>query len=255
MVAGGIGVLFVAMVLLVVKDGDGVPSVAGDTSDTLGVSARAAAVQPIADTVERRLARNVGETLAGVEARLVNAALYLLAERLQPTPTPAPTKEPKPTVESAPTPAAAPRPQPQVSIAAACPETSIGGFALSLFYAINSERTSRGIPALEPNFCVTYVAQIHANDMARRAYFAHLTPEGGSVFDWLGNYGIPFAWAGENLARNDYSGDQTVAIALRDLMASPSHRSNILSANYHGIGVAVAAGGGGMKYYSMVFVG
>jgi len=91
--------------------------------------------------------------------------------------------------------------------------------------------------------------------MASVGYFSHTSPTGQTAFSLLDAYRVPHGWSGENLARNNYPDDETVAVAIRDLMASASHRENILSGNYTSMGVAVAFDGVGMKYFTMVFVG
>ena len=131
----------------------------------------------------------------------------------------------------------------------------MGGFGLDLFNAINSERTSRGMAALAADGCVVYVAQARSDDMASRSYFSHSSPEGETAFSLMDANGVPYGWAGENLARNNYANDETVAVAIRDLMASQGHRDNILSANYTALGVGYADDGAGMKYFTMVFIG
>jgi uncharacterized protein YkwD len=131
----------------------------------------------------------------------------------------------------------------------------MSGFGLDLFNAINNERTQQGLPALAAHGCVVYVAQLRSDDMASRGYFSHTSPEGETAFSLMDQYGVPYGWAGENLARNNYPDDQTVAVAIRDLMASEGHRSIILSGNFTDLGVAVAFDGAGMKYFTMVFIG
>jgi uncharacterized protein YkwD len=158
------------------------------------------------------------------------------------TPTPVPPAPPVPTD-------APPPPAPN------CPTASMAGFALDLFNDINSERANAGESALAADGCVTYVAELRSNDMATRNYFSHTSPDGTGAFDLLDAYGIPHGWAGENLARNNYPDDQSVAVAIRDLMASQGHRDNILSTNYTALGVAAVNDGTGMWYYTMVFIG
>lgn len=131
----------------------------------------------------------------------------------------------------------------------------MSGFALALFNAINNERTQRGLSALADHGCVVYVAQLRSDDMASRGYFSHTSPDGETAFSLLDGYGVPYGWAGENLARNNYPDDQTVGVAIRDLMASEGHRDNILSPNYTHLGVGAAVDGAGMKYFTMVFIG
>jgi uncharacterized protein YkwD len=136
-----------------------------------------------------------------------------------------------------------------------CPTASMVRFALDLFNDINIERANAGEPALAVDGCVTYVAELRSSDMAMRNYFSHTSPDGTGAFDLLDAYDVPHGWAGENLARNNYPDDQSVAVAIRALMASPGHRDNILSTNYTALGVAAVNDGAGMWYYTMVFIG
>ena len=109
--------------------------------------------------------------------------------------------------------------------------------------------------SLSANGCAVYVAQLRSDDMAALGYFAHTSPSGQTAFSLLDAYLVPHGWAGENLARNNYPDSETVAVAIRDLMASSGHRANILNVNYTSIGVAVAFDGSAMKYFTMVFLG
>jgi uncharacterized protein YkwD len=129
------------------------------------------------------------------------------------------------------------------------------GHAATLFNAINSERSANGYFNLGLDGCAVYVAQLRSNDMASAGYFSHTSPSGQTAFSLLNAYLVPHGWAGENLARNNYSDGETVGVAIRDLMASSGHRANILSGNYTTMGVAVAFDGAGMKYFTMVFMG
>ena len=131
----------------------------------------------------------------------------------------------------------------------------MSGFALDLFSAINNERVQEGLPALAAHGCVVYVAQLRSDDMASRGYFAHSSPEGETAFSLMDSYGVPYGWAGENLARNNYPDGETVGVAIRDLMASDGHRANILSGNYTQLGVGMAIDAEGLRYFTMIFIG
>ena len=61
--------------------------------------------------------------------------------------------------------------------------------------------------------------------------------------------------AKENLAKNNYPIDQTVAVADEALWNSPSHRANILNANYTDAGIALAVDATGMNYFTILFTG
>lgn len=131
----------------------------------------------------------------------------------------------------------------------------MSGFALDLFNAVNDQRTQAGLSALEANGCVIYVAYLRSQDMAASNYFSHTSPSGETAFSLMDSNAVRYGWAGENLARDNYPDDQTVAVSIGDLMASQGHRDNILSTNYTEIGVGFAEDSAGMKYYTMVFIG
>lgn len=164
------------------------------------------------------------------------------SQRVVPTATPFPQQQEPPPAPATPTPTS-------------CPTATMSGFALQLFNDINDQRAQNGVPALAADDCVTYVAQERSTDMATRNYFSHSSPEGTGAFDLLTANGVLYGWAGENLARNNYPDDQTVDVAIRDLMASEGHRDNMLSTNYTAMGVAAVNDGTGMWYFTMVFIG
>jgi uncharacterized protein YkwD len=91
--------------------------------------------------------------------------------------------------------------------------------------------------------------------MATNGYFSHYSPDGSSVFTLLARAGYPYGIAGENIARNNYADSQSVSVAMSGFMSSPTHRSNLLSASYRYVGVGMALGANGLKYYAVVFAG
>lgn len=158
------------------------------------------------------------------------------------------TPEPTATVVRDATPGSTP-------VSGPCPTASMSGFALDLFNAQNSERVARGLPALSAHGCLVYVAKLRSDDMASRNYLSHTSPEGETAFSLMDANGIPYGWAAENLARNNYPNDETVAIAIQDFMASQGHRDNILNTNFTHAGVAMAEDDSGMKYYTTIYIG
>lgn len=104
---------------------------------------------------------------------------------------------------------------------------------------INKERKSRGIRTLEVGSqSLISVARAHCEDMFKRGYFSHNTPEGLSPFDRMTNAGISFTFAGENLALAP-----NTTLAMQGLMQSPGHKENILQANFGNVGIGVIDGG------------
>jgi len=102
----------------------------------------------------------------------------------------------------------------------------------------NTNRLSQNISPLTFNDTLAYSAQLKANDMAEKSYFAHTSPEGKSPWYWFTEGGYKFIYAGENLAVNFIdSGDVVTA-----WMNSAGHRANILNGNFTEIGIALAPG-------------
>ena len=120
------------------------------------------------------------------------------------------------------------------------PETEEAMLAL-----VNHERTSQGLDPLEMDAELRLLARAHADDMFKRGYFSHDTPEGKNPFDRMRAANIVFGLAGENLAIAP-----TLDIAHEGLMNSPGHRANILNPGFHKIGIGVLDGG----IYGKMFV-
>lgn len=102
----------------------------------------------------------------------------------------------------------------------------------------NKERQEKGLPALVENEALDKAAQLKAQNMFTENYWAHFAPSGKTPWDFILGSGYRFTFAGENLAKNFYSSDEVVSA----WMASPTHRDNLLSANYKDIGIAVVEG-------------
>lgn len=113
---------------------------------------------------------------------------------------------------------------------------------------VNKERTSRGIKALTFDPRLRDVARGHSEDMLRRGYFSHYSPEGKTVADRATSAGIDFLVIGENLA---YA--PTLQAAHNGLMNSPGHKANILSTDYTKIGIGVMDAGVYGKMFTQVF--
>ena len=112
----------------------------------------------------------------------------------------------------------------------------------------NKERESRGFKALKLDSRLRDVARAHSEDMFKRGYFAHLSPEGKSVADRASSAGIDFLVIGENLA---YA--PNVELAHKGLMNSEGHRENILSTDFGKIGVGILDGGIYGRMFTQVF--
>ncbi len=104
--------------------------------------------------------------------------------------------------------------------------------------ATNQERLALGLTELKNNDLLKKAAQAKAEDMAKKGYFAHVTPDGKSPWYWMDQVGYKYKSAGENLAVNfDYSRDVVNA-----WMNSPTHKANVVKAKYQEIGIGIAEG-------------
>jgi uncharacterized protein YkwD len=182
-----------------------------------------------------------------------------------------PTATPVPPTATAVPPTAVPeqararpaRPAPPPPTATAAPAQRSGldtspmdAYAQALFDATNARRVASGLPALRPNGYLVGIARIRSAEMAAYNYFAHTSPvTGATAFSLMDDYGVPFAWAGENLAKNNYPDGETVAVADDALWNSPPHRENILNPHFTDAGIALAVDATGMKYFTIVFTG
>jgi Cysteine-rich secretory protein family len=102
----------------------------------------------------------------------------------------------------------------------------------------NLAREANGLPPLTLNSELTHAAQMKANDMFAKDYWAHVSPNGTTPWVWIRQAGYNYLYAGENLARG-FTTSQDVVNAW---MNSPEHRANMLSPNYTDIGFAVESG-------------
>jgi uncharacterized protein YkwD len=130
----------------------------------------------------------------------------------------------------------------QFTVSDAKPDPADEAGMLSL---VNQERTSRGLVALQMDDTLVQLGRSHADDMFKRGYFSHITPEGKDPFDRMHDAGVIFGVAGENLALAP-----TLQIAHDGLMNSPGHRANILNPSFRKIGIGVLDGG----VYGKMFV-
>ena len=102
----------------------------------------------------------------------------------------------------------------------------------------NADRADKGVGELAVDPLLVKAAQEKADDMAAKGYFAHVTPDGYQPWHFLELVGYRYVAAGENLAVNfDDSEDVEKA-----WMNSPTHRENLLRADYTHVGIAVARG-------------
>jgi|GEM_PF-809174 len=140
---------------------------------------------------------------------------------------------------------------------------------------VNAERVRRGLPALEHERQLRQIARAHSKDMAKRAFFAHISPEGrsptergnlkgyscrkGSKSQYIFGIGenIHQAWLfdsyktlnGRIVSYNWLTLEKLARRIVSGWINSKEHKENILNSSYDsaGMGVAIAKDG---KIYS-----
>lgn len=103
---------------------------------------------------------------------------------------------------------------------------------------VNQERAKNGLQPLVMDQALRELARSYADQMFKRGYFAHNTPEGVDPFERMRQANIQFGLAGENLALAP-----TLDQAHTGLMNSPGHRANILRDGFRKVGIGVMDGG------------
>jgi uncharacterized protein YkwD len=103
---------------------------------------------------------------------------------------------------------------------------------------VNRERTRRGLAPLRRQPLLDQAAQAHADDMFARRYYSHDTPEGKTTMDRVQALGYRARYAGENIARGQYSVDEV----MDGWMESKTHRDHLLSPVFDDVGFGLAFG-------------
>jgi uncharacterized protein YkwD len=166
------------------------------------------------------------------------------------------TATPRPTTRSSGAPAAPPTPEPSNFSPSGLDTSPMDAYSQRLFDDTNKRRVDNGLAALRVNGYLIGIARIRSQDMADHNYFAHVSPvTGDTAFALMDKHGVPYGWAGENLAKNNYPDSQTESIAENALWNSPPHRENILNPNFTDLGIALVIDGAGMKYFTIIFTG
>lgn len=102
----------------------------------------------------------------------------------------------------------------------------------------NRSRAEARLAPLTVNAALTAAARAKLEDMVRRDYFEHRTPDGRQPWWFMQAAGYRLRAAGENLAK----GYRTETELQRGWMKSKPHRMNILNRDFTEIGVAAGSG-------------
>jgi uncharacterized protein YkwD len=114
---------------------------------------------------------------------------------------------------------------------------------------LNEYRINNGLQPLIYSRTLEAAADLHADDLWQRGYFAHVNPDGENPGDRALRSGFCTRYVGENLA----AGQRSVARAMEAWINSPSHNTNMLQADYIYVGMGYSVDANGRQYWAQSF--
>lgn len=127
-----------------------------------------------------------------------------------------------------------PLPKATISVAAHAPNAIN---AQDILKGINAARRASGLKKLKLNATLSRVAQAHADDMIRRGYFSHYSPNGAKPIHRVKQAGYNGCTVAENLSYSWKTADQ----AMDGWMKSSGHRANMLHRPMREVGIGISA--------------
>lgn len=124
----------------------------------------------------------------------------------------------------------------------------------ALLAETNAVREAHGLGALRADAKLVAVARARSRDMARRGYFAHVTPEGRSVFMIMREQKMIFGAAGENIAKTRRPAADAPREVVRDWTKSPAHRANLLQEGFGRVGIGAVRTSAGEVVVTQILV-
>ena len=124
---------------------------------------------------------------------------------------------------------------------------------LLLLDGVNEQRLAQSMRALRADKRLREVARAHSETMLAGGFMAHESPNGDLPADRVRAAGIGFRLVGENVARS-LQPMGSVHGMIQEWMASPTHRANVLTADFQQTAVGVAIGDDGSVYVTQLFL-
>jgi uncharacterized protein YkwD len=121
-------------------------------------------------------------------------------------------------------------------LASAASAANLSRSETTLLAAVNQTRAAYGLQPVRYDATLERAARAHSADMLRNRYFAH-----GAFARRMQAFGARGPFVGENLAwgAGSYADPSTV---VREWLASPAHRANLLRPGFERIGISVLRG-------------
>lgn len=114
----------------------------------------------------------------------------------------------------------------------------LAGQSKAIVSMTNGLRQQLNLPTLMRQDILDRAAEAKVKNMFAENYFAHVSPAGKGVSDWLQTTGYKYGVAGENLAMGFAKADE-IFVAWEN---SPTHYANLVDPEYKAIGTAITTG-------------
>ena len=122
------------------------------------------------------------------------------------------------------------------------------------FEKTNEVRRKNGLPPFVWDADLCRMARLNSENMGRRGYFSHVTPDGFRLRDRARAVGIlHFSTLGENIAFNQ-GYDDPGAFAVERWMVSQGHRANILYNGFQASAIGSFVSPDGAVFLTQVFI-
>jgi uncharacterized protein YkwD len=113
----------------------------------------------------------------------------------------------------------------------------------------NQYRAKHGVKPVTLDNTLTLVASYRSTEMAQKDVLSHTRPDGSKFYDLAKQYGVSYRYIGENIGCYQRNAKEIVD----GWYNSPSHKANMLSANYTKIGVGVGMTSDYYYYWTQIF--
>jgi uncharacterized protein YkwD len=121
---------------------------------------------------------------------------------------------------------------------------ALNGPEADVFASVNRVRREHHLVELRASPELARVALAHARDLAARGTISHHDAQGRNPLERTQAAGVSgFRLLAENVAASSDSGDR-IATVVREWLASPDHRENLLNPAFNTTGVAVVEASG-----------
>lgn len=122
-----------------------------------------------------------------------------------------------------------------------------------LLVAVNEVRARHHLIPLRRSPELDQVARNHSDDMSRRNYLSHHSPEGTNPVDRIESVAITgFTLAAENLGKTNRSDPNREM--LESWLASPDHRRNLLAPPFNTTGIGISRAADGSLIYTQLYL-